>query len=82
MARTYKNIDKLKIAIQKKEEAYEKEKRLGIQKFANIGFGANMRGYKKVSSLSDTKEYKLRDDLEDLKNQLKELERQPEKLST
>lgn len=75
MAREYTNIDKLKKAIKKKEEAYEKERKLGIEKFARIGFGANMRGYKKVSSLSDNKEYKLRDDLRELNEQLEKLER-------
>lgn len=75
MPRVYKDIKKLKEAIAKKEESYKKAYEESTRKFANIGFGSNMRGYKKVSSLSYRKEDKLRDDLKELYQQLENLEK-------
>lgn len=75
MPRIYKNIEKLKEVIAKKEESYKKACDESTRKFANIGFGSNMRGYKKVSSLSYRKEDKLRDDLKELYQQLENLEK-------
>lgn len=73
--REYKNIESLQKAITKKEEAYKKARNESTRKFANIGFGSNMRGYKNVSQLSFSKEDKLRDDLRELHCQLEAFNR-------
>jgi len=74
IGRAYKNIDSLKRAIERKEAQLEKEHIKNVNAFANIGFGTNMRGYKRVSSLSYTKEDRLKEQLEVLQMQLKKLE--------
>jgi len=74
IGRVYKNIDSLKIAIERKEAQLEKEHIKNVNAFANIGFGTNMRGYKKLSSLSYAKEDSLKEQLSDLEMQLQKLE--------
>jgi len=74
VGRQYKNINALKNAIQRKEEALTTEQRKNTEKFSRIGFGSNMRGYKNVSQMSFTKETRLKDQLANLIEQLDHLE--------
>ena len=72
--RNYKNIDSLKKAILKKEDALLKAKQESSRKLNNIGFGHSMRCTK--INVSFTKEDKLSDDLKQMYILLEEMKLQ------
>ena len=68
MARIYKNIEKLKAAIESKEEKIKIESRRSTEKLSRIGFGHSMRCTR--INVSFSKEDKLKSDLKELYIQL------------
>lgn len=67
-------LEKLTAKKQRLEERWNKERQRTTAIFSNLGWGTGMRGYKKLSSLSYSKEDKIRDQLEAVTEQLKALQ--------